>query len=191
MYDRPLAEHLCSETGGYFRRLLTMIITGARDQTGSVDLELAQQQAVELFAAGEGKLGTDEEVFNRVLSHGSFAHLRYVFNEYKSLSGRTIEQAVKDEMSGDLRDAILAISELQSSVVLTAINFSKILILVESVQSTSAYFAKRLFSAMDGMGTDDAKLIRIIVSRSELDLGSIKSEFERLYDRTLLSAVKV
>lgn len=63
--------------------------------------------------------------------------------------------------------------------------------LVESVQSTCAFFAKRLFTAMDGMGTDDATLIRIIVSRSEIDLGSIKSEFERLYDRTLLSAVKV
>jgi len=170
LYDRPLAEHLCSETGGYFRRLLTMIITGARDQSGTVDPELAQKQAVELFAAGEGKLGTDEEVFNRVLSHGSFAHLRYVFEEYKKLSGRTIEQAVKDEMSGDLMEAVLAI--------------------IETVQSTSAFFAKRLFKAMDGMGTDDATLIRIIVSRSEVDLGNIKSEFERLYDRTLLSAVK-
>lgn len=87
-----------------------MIINGARDESGSVDPALAQQQAAELFAAGEGKLGTDEEVFNRVLSHGSFAHLRYVFNEYKSLSGRTIEQAVKDEMSGDLRESILTIS---------------------------------------------------------------------------------
>lgn len=110
MYDRPLAEHLCSETGGYFRRLLTMLITGARDQTGTVDVELAQQQAVELFNAGEGKLGTDEEVFNRVLSHGSFPHLRHVFEEYKSLSGKTIEQAVEDEMSGDLKEATLTIS---------------------------------------------------------------------------------
>lgn len=59
------------------------------------------------------------------------------------------------------------------------------------MQSTSAFFAKRLFAAMDGMGTDDATLIRIIVCRSEIDLGSIKAEFERLYDRTLLSAVKV
>lgn len=44
---------------------------------------------------------------------------------------------------------------------------------------------------MDGAGTDDAALIRIIVSRSEIDLGNIKDEYERAYNRTLLSRVKV
>lgn len=170
-----------------------MIITGARDQIGIVDPDLAKTQAADLFAAGEAKLGTDEEVFNRVLSHGSFAHLRVVFEEYKNLSGRTIEQAVKDEMSGDLKEAILAISKcFPGKCTFRKINLKlRYQNLVECVQSTPSFFAKRLFAAMDGIGTDDATLIRIIVSRSEIDLGIIKKEFERLYDRTLLSAVKV
>lgn len=170
MYDRPLVEHMCSETSGHFRRLLTLIVTGVRDPPGTVDAEKAKELAQALYNAGEAKLGTDEEVFNRILSHSSFAQLRLIFDEYKQLSGQTIEQAIKHEMSGVLHDAMMAI--------------------VECVQSPPTFFATRLFKAMDGIGTDDTTLIRIIVSRSEIDLGNIKQEFERLYDRTLYSAVK-
>lgn len=62
---------------------------------------------------------------------------------------------------------------------------------VECVQSPAAFFANQLHKAMDGAGTDDDRLIRIIVSRSEIDLATIKDEFERIYDRTLLSALRV
>ncbi|XP_073829568.1 annexin B10-like [Musca autumnalis] len=170
MYDRPLAEHLCSETDGHFRRLLTLIITGVRDPAGTVDPEKAKEQAEQLYNAGEEKLGTDEEVFNRILAHGSFAQLRLVFEEYKELSGQTLEQAIKHEMSGEMHEAMMAI--------------------VECVQSPAAFFAHRLHDAMSGAGTEDTTLIRIIVSRSEIDLGNIKDEFERIYNRTLFSAIE-
>lgn len=62
---------------------------------------------------------------------------------------------------------------------------------MECVQSPAAFFAKCLHTAVDGAGTDDATLIRIIVGRSEFDLGNIKTEYERIYNRTLLSAIKV
>lgn len=66
-----------------------------------------------------------------------------------------------------------------------------IIYIVECVQSPAAYLAHCLHDAVDGVGTNDATLIRIIVSRSEIDLGNIKEEYERIYNRTLLSAVKV
>ncbi|XP_049804185.1 annexin B10 isoform X1 [Schistocerca nitens] len=174
LYDRPLAEHLCSETSGDFRRLLTLIITrmitdGVRDDE-SLDPEKAKDEAQQLYEAGELKLGTDEEVFNRIMAHESFAQLRLIFEEYKNISGRTIEQALESEVSGELLLAMMA--------------------LVECVQSPAAYFAKRLHNALAGAGTDDKTLIRIIVSRSEIDLGTIKKEYERIYDKTLESAVK-
>ncbi|XP_022225394.2 annexin B10 isoform X1 [Drosophila obscura] len=169
-YQRPLAEQMCSETSGFFRRLLTLIVTGVRDGLNTpVDAAEAKEQASQLYAAGEAKLGTDEEIFNRIMSHASFPQLRLVFEEYKELSGQTIEQAIKHEMSDELHEAMMAI--------------------VECVQSPAAFFANRLYKAMNGAGTDDSTLIRIIVCRSEIDLETIKLEFERIYNRTLLSAV--
>lgn len=109
MYERPLAEHMCSETSGDFRRLLTLIVTGVRDELGSVDEEAAVLQAQKLYDAGEAKWGTDEEVFNRIMAHASFAQLRLIFDEYKKLSGQTIEQAIKHELDGDLKTAMIAI----------------------------------------------------------------------------------
>jgi annexin A7/11 len=149
-----------------------MIVSGSRDQSNCVDPTLVVEQAAVLNDTGKGKLvASDQEIFNRILSHDNFALLREVFQEYKKVSGRTIEEAVTAEIAGDLREAMLAI--------------------IESVYSGPAFFAKRLFLALDGILTsDDATIIRIIVSRSEIDLGLIKTEFERLYDRTLLSVVK-
>ena len=63
--------------------------------------------------------------------------------------------------------------------------------LVKSLNNRPRYFAERLHLAMKGFGTDDDALIRIIVSRCEIDLGNIIFEYERIYDKTLFSAVKV
>ncbi|XP_063536768.1 annexin B10 isoform X5 [Cydia strobilella] len=170
LYNRPLAEHMCSETSGDFRRLLTLIVTGARDEEAGVDLARAQASAQELFDAGEAKWGTDEEIFNKILAHESFAQLRAIFEAYKDIAGRTIEQAIKAEVGGELKDALSAI--------------------VECTQSAPAWFATRLRDAMQGLGTDDRTLVRIIVSRSELDLATIAREYERLYDKTLESEIR-
>ncbi|XP_073956398.1 annexin B10 isoform X2 [Choristoneura fumiferana] len=174
LYNRPLAEHMCSETSGDFRRLLTLIVTsshqGARDEEAGVDAARAQDAAQALFDAGEAKWGTDEEIFNKILAHESFAQLRAIFEAYKDIAGRTIEQAIKAEIGGELKDALSAI--------------------VECTQSPAAWFATRLRAAMQGLGTDDRTLVRIVVSRSELDLAAIAREYERLYDKTLESEIR-
>lgn len=113
VYDRPLAEQMCSETSGDLRRLLTLIITGTRDESNEVDSSRARELAEELYANGEGQLGTTESSFSKVLAHENFKQLQQIFEEYKEVSGNTIEQALRHELDGDYLEALLAVGKIQ------------------------------------------------------------------------------
>ena len=46
-------------------------------------------------------------------------------------------------------------------------------------------FLQMLYWSMKGIGTNDDALIRVIVTRAEIDLHTIKMEFQRLYNENL------
>ena len=69
--------------------------------------------------------------------------------------------------------------------------FFKIYILkAKAVFSKPTYFAEELRNSMKGIGTRDDDLIRILVSRSEIDLPQIKQEYNRLYGKNLRDEIK-
>nr|KAG5713812.1 hypothetical protein BaRGS_024439 [Batillaria attramentaria] len=170
MYGRKLEEDIISETSGHFRKLLVSMSVGGRQETQPLDLQKAQTDAQRVYQAGERRWGTDENTFNMVLASQSYEQLRAVFDAYHKVSGKDIEHAIKSEMSGDLSTSMLTI--------------------VRMIRSKQSYFADRLYHSMKGMGTDDRTLIRVVVSRCEVDMKQIKEEFQRRYGQSLEAFIR-
>ncbi|XP_064031674.1 annexin A4 [Pogoniulus pusillus] len=169
-YGSSLEEDIVSDTSSTFRRVLVSLATGNRDEGTYVDSALAQQDAQCLYEAGEKRWGTDEVQFMSILCTRNRQHLLMVFDVYRSIANKDITDSIKSEMSGDLEDALLAV--------------------VKCVRNKPAYFAERLYKSMKGLGTDDSTLIRVMVSRSELDMLEIRREFLSMYGKSLHSFIK-
>ncbi|XP_019114283.2 annexin A11a isoform X2 [Larimichthys crocea] len=168
-YKKSLEDAISGDTSGHFRRLLISLSQGNRDERETVDISLAKQDAQALYSAGENKLGTDESKFNAILCARSKPHLRAVFLEYQKMCGRDIEKSIDREMSGDLESGMLAV--------------------VKCIKNTPAYFAERLYKAMRGAGTKDRTLIRIMVTRSEVDMLDIRQEYVKNYGKSLYTHI--
>ena len=61
--------------------------------------------------AGEARWGTDEEDLNAILCLRSRPQLKLTFREFEDLAGKTIEESIADECSGDLQEGYLAVGE--------------------------------------------------------------------------------
>ncbi|XP_071769603.1 annexin A4 [Centroberyx gerrardi] len=169
-HEKSLEDDVCGDTSGMFQRVLVSLLTAGRDESTTVDEAQAVQDAKDIYEAGEARWGTDEVKFLTVLCVRNQKHLLRVFAEYQKISGRDIEDSIKREMSGCLEDVFLAI--------------------VKCVKNKPAFFAERLYKSMKGMGTTDSVLIRIMVSRAEIDMLDIKVEFFKMYGKTLHSFIK-
>eukprot|EP00795_Rhopilema_esculentum_P005309 gene5309-477_t len=169
-YQRDLEKDCVSETSGHFKRLLVSMCQGNREENETVNIEKAKKEANDLFQAGEKKWGTDESRFNVVLVTRSYPQLRATFDEYVKISQRDIINSIDREMSGDLKAGFRCI--------------------VLCARNAPEYFADRLWKSMKGAGTDDSTLIRVVVSRSEVDLVEIKQAFLNKYHKTLYKMIE-
>jgi annexin A7/11 len=167
---RDLEKDVISETGGHFKRVLVSALQGGREEGIPVDMEKAAREARELYDAGEKRWGTDESKFLQIIGLRSFPQLRATFNEYAKISGRGIVKAIEREMSGDLKNSMKA-------MVMCAID-------------RPAYFAERIYLTMKGAGTADRALVRLVVSRSEIDMVEIKERFLEMYNKTLAKMIR-
>lgn len=154
---------------GDHKKILLAYVSTPRHEGPEVNREMAENDAKVLYKAGEKKLGTDEKTFVQIFSQRNAAQLAAINHFYHANYGHSLKKAIKNETSGNFAHALLTI--------------------VQCAESPAKYFAKVLRKAMKGLGTDDTKLMRVIVTRSEIDLHYIKAEYLKKYKKTLNDAV--
>jgi len=137
-----------------------------RGSQSAPEEEKAEQDAKALFEAGEKKLGTNEQVFIDILTQQR-AHVERVSSAYAKAHGKPLEEAVKAEFSGALKEALVALC-----------------------MPLPKFFSGKLMQAMKGLGTDDWHLIRIICSQKERNLKEIASQFQQDHKKPLIDWVK-
>ncbi|CAH2273382.1 annexin A2 [Pelobates cultripes] len=166
LYKTELEKDIVSDTSGDFRKLMVALAKGKRQEESSViDYEKIDQDARELYEAGVKRKGTDVGKWIAIMSERSVSHLQKVFERYKSYSPYDMEESIRKEVKGDLENAFLN--------------------LVQCIQNKPLYFANKLHDSMKGKGTKDKILIRIMVSRSEVDMLKIRAEFKKKYGKSL------
>lgn len=169
MYDKSLSKAIKKETKDDFEDLLVDLCNCDRDE-GPAKEDIAPLLAAKLYKAGEGRKGADEDEIRRILCNESFATLRKVFEIYRREAGHTFGEVIDKELEGNFRLGMIA--------------------LYNSIMNTPAFFAELIHAAMVGPGTRNRTLIRLLVSRSEIDLRLIKNEYEVIYNKPLAKDIK-
>lgn len=171
-FGKDLESDVKKGTSAEFAKLLASVCSCNRQEGDTLDQIKARNDAHLLQKEGVRTWSTDGSAFNQIFLNQSYEQLRLVFQEYNSLSGHSILQVIESEMSGDVRAAYLAIAKCLANI--------------------PYYFAEKLDRAIKAQGVSgsDKTLIRIIVSRCEVDLAQIKEEHARNFNMPLQDVIR-
>ena len=125
----------------------------------------------DLYNAGKGKKGNcNENVFIEIFSLRSDKELVEINKQFLQKTNHNITEIIKDKITGYLKKLLNTI--------------------LDSRINPSAYYAKNIFDSVDGLGTNDKKLIRNIVVNCENDMNSIIKEYKKLFKNDMIEDVK-
>lgn len=165
-----LEKWIEGETSGSFKKLLISLIQCKRSENSIPDENRCEQLAVKLYQAGESKVGTNEDVFNKIFCVCSPPEIFSINEHYSKISQYTLRKAIEQEYSRDAKLALLTI--------------------LDGIINPSEYFARRINKSIKGMGTSDRMLIRLLVSREELDIREIRDSYKNIFGKNMADDIK-
>ncbi|XP_037681978.1 annexin A9 isoform X1 [Choloepus didactylus] len=161
-------KNIKCETSGILQDLLLALAKGHRESySGIIDYNLAEQDVQALQGAEEPNT---EGMWVLIFTQRSPEHLIRVFDQYQRYTGQELEEAVRNRFNGEAQAALLSLASV--------------------IRNTPLYFADKLHQALQETEPSYHVLMRILVSRSETDLLSIRAEFKKKFGKSLYSSLQ-
>ena len=170
LYKKTLEQELSSELSGDLKKVMLTLASALRSTNVNADQNDCNNKVEQLYKAGEKRLGTDEQVFYDILTKASPEEIKLMDKLYTQKYKHGLLTAIDKEFSGDLK-------KLLKTMIHVSLN-------------PSEYFATRVNYAVKGAGTKDTLLIRILVTRDEIDMPQIKEAYKRLYNKDMVKDIE-
>ena len=173
IYGITLKEELALEKKSDFISFLQCILVTPRLKTNFIKTEKQAADVVqEIILKGLKKYGTDVELFKNLFVKNSREDLIYICREFK----------VMDKKKRNLYDAVDETVPKSTKELIKAIIFAVVM--------PSQYFANLLRKSIEGLGTDEETLSRVLVERHETDMDFIRAYYKLETKRELIDDIK-
>jgi len=150
--------------------LLVALLQCQRSENPTPNKETIEKYADDLINGGIKRLGTDEKLFMDILTKTSTPELQALLEAYQKKAGETLLVSIDKEFSGDVQKTLKTI--------------------IYANTTPSEYFAGRVNEAITSAGTKDELLMRILITRDEVDMPKIKECYKQKYGKDMVESVK-
>ncbi len=150
--------------------LLVSLLQCQRSENPTPNKETIEKYADDLINGGIKRLGTDEKLFMDILTKTSTPELQLLMETYQKKAGESLLVSIDKEFSGDVQKTLKTI--------------------IYANTAPSEYFARRVNEAISSAGTKDELLMRILITRDEVDMPKIKECYKKLYGKDMVESVK-
>ena len=172
IYNKELEDDVKNDCSGDFQKILIGLLNCKRSYSKEVNKEQCETLVKQMHEAKEENwlIDNEQDFFYKYIMLSSPKELSLVSRIYYKIYGTTILDGIDKKYNGNTKD------------LLNAILYSQI--------SPSEYFAKKIKKAIEGFGTDNKTLIRILVTRCEVDMNIIKQYYKKLFNKDMIEDIK-
>ena len=150
--------------------LLCTLLQCQRSENPTPNKETIEKYADDLIKGGIQKLGTDEKLFMDILTKTSTPELQLLIDTYQKKAGESLLVSIDKEFTGDVKKTLKTI--------------------IYANTTPSEYFAQRVNEAISSGGQKDELLMRILITRDEVDMPKIKECYKTLYGKDMVESIK-